>query len=206
MDAPAVARPRRRAGPLLVVDNGSAYTDDLVEVLDRLVLDGSGSGSGSGGSKRIAPADLDLGGLSGYGGFVLSGRRRNARLANAVNSKVVHHALATGTKLLGICYGAEIMALALGGTIVRSPVRRRGAHVMVRITEPTPIAPVGTMDVFESHGYEISRMPPPLGAVGESAECRYEIIRYAGRHMYGTQFHPEMSGDGRGLLARFCML
>ena len=121
---------------------------------------------------------------------------------------MVRYALATGTKLLGVCYGAEITALSLGGTIRRSAAPQKGVSATVRITGATPITPDAgsTMDVFESHKYEISRLPPALEAVGGSEECMYEIIRYRNRNVYGTQFHPEMSRDGRGLLERFCAL
>lgn len=181
---------------MLVVDNGSSYTDDLIEVLDGFDTP----------YKRIMSTNLDVGTLSEYGAFILSGRRRNSRSMNVVNSQVVRHTMVTGTKLLGICYGAEIMALALGGTIRRSAAPQKNVHTTVRVTKQTPVAPPGSMDVFESHKYEVSCLPPQTVSVGESAECRYEIIRHAVYDMYGTQFHPEMSRDGRGLIERFCML
>lgn len=193
---PVLQGPLPPPRPTLVVDNGSSYTDDLIEVLDGLAVQ----------YRRVMPADLNMATLPGYGAFVLSGRKRNSRLMNAVNSGVVRHAVSAGTKLLGICYGAEIMALALGGTIRRSSVQQKNVRVTVQVTGQIPVAPRGPMDVFESHAYEVSCLPPQMASVAASEGCRCEIIRHATRDMYGTQFHPEMSRDGRALIGRFCRL
>ena len=183
---------------MLVVDNGSSYTDDLAAVLE-------GFGCAY---RRMIPSEISAGELPAYGGFILSGRKRNDRLVNEVNSKIVRHAVSAGAKLLGICYGAEIMALCMGGTIRRSEVPQRNVRCTVVVSKPTPITPDAgaSMDVFESHAYEISRLPGPFESVGGSADCRHEIIRHVGRHVYGTQFHPEMSRDGRRMVERFCGL
>lgn len=183
---------------MLVVDNGSSYTDDLAAVLEKFDCP----------YRRVIPSEISAEELPTYGGFILSGRKRNDRLVNEVNSRVVRHAVSSGAKLLGICYGAEIMALCMGGTIRRSEVPQRNMRCAVVVSKPTPITPDAgaSMDVFESHTYEISRLPPAFESVGGSPDCRHEIIRYKGRDVYGTQFHPEMSRDGRRMVERFCGL
>lgn len=186
------------SGSMLVVDNGSSYTDDLAAVLEEFGCT----------YRRMIPSEISAGELPAYGGFILSGRKRNDRLVNEVNSKIVRHAVSSGAKLLGICYGAEIMALCMGGTIRRSEVPQRNVRCTVVVSKSTPITPDAgaSMDVFESHAYEISRLPRSFESVGGSADCRHEIIRYGGSHVYGTQFHPEMSRDGRRMVERFCGL
>ena len=183
---------------MLVVDNGSSYTGDLTALLDGLGCP----------YRRVIPSDLAgaLDTLPTYDGIILSGRKRNDRTMNMTNSKVIRYAAESDTKLLGICYGAEIMALALGGTVRRSDSPQKNTHISVNVTKDTPISPAGLISVFESHRYEVSRLPPPLEAVGSSETCRYEIIRHAGKKMYGAQFHPEMSRDGRAMIERFCRL
>ncbi len=183
---------------VLVVDNGSSYTDDLAAVLEKFGC----------AYRRVIPSEISAGDLPAYGGFILSGRKRNDRLVNEVNSRVVRHAVSSGAKLLGICYGAEIMALCMGGTIRRSEIPQRNVRCAVKVSGATPITPDAgaSIDVFESHAYEISRLPPAFESVGGSHDCRHEIIRYKGRDVYGTQFHPEMSRDGRLMVERFCGL
>ena len=60
--------------------------------------------------------------------------------------------------------------------------------------------------VFESHGFEISKLPLSLIPLANSKNCKFEIIQYKGKQIFGTQFHPEMSPDGKNLIISFCLL
>ncbi len=179
---------------LLVVDNGSAYTGDLAGFLGRRGIP----------FERRDPGSLDPRSLGGFDSFILSGRRRNDKRTNMVNSRAVLHAVECGKKLLGICYGAEMLALALGGTIRRSAAPRRGGQ-KVTVLRPNPLC-AGEVDVFESHAFEISALPGRLVPIAASGDCEHEMIRYGRRPIFGTQFHPEMSADGRRMIERFCRL
>ena len=179
---------------LLVVDNGSVYTDNLTCLLEDLGV----------GFERRTPHDLRPDQFGDFDAAILSGRKRNERRTNEINSGVIRHAIGRGAKLLGICYGTEILALTLGGTIRRTDRLHKGGEV-VRTTVENPISE-GVMSVFESHRYEISKLPETLVPVAVSEGGRYEIIRYLGRHVFGTQFHPEMSADGHDLIRRFCQI
>lgn len=170
---------------LLVVDNGSAYSGRITGALE--------------GDAELARFDR-LGALEKYDKFVLSGRRSNDARMNAANSAVVRHCVAESKPLLGICYGAEIMALSLGGTLRRCP--RRSGSERVRASAPGPIWPT-EMDVFESHSYEIARTGPHLEAVASSDSCECEVVAHKSAPAYGAQFHPEMTPDGRAMLRAF---
>ncbi len=50
---------------------------------------------------------------------ILSGRRKFSKEINAVNSSIIRCCDYNDKPLLGICYGAEIIALTLGGSIRR---------------------------------------------------------------------------------------
>ena len=179
------------------MDNGSSYTKRLT---DFLICDNV--------KFHIqTPTSLCLDSLPGYDRIILSGRKHNEKNTNKVNSAVVQQHILNNTepKLLGICYGAEILALTLGGTIKR--VKPNKSKNMIHITIPNPLVDVGSMMVFESHGYEISRLPEPMVGIAHSDMCKYEIIRYGTSKIFGTQFHPEISGEsGQQLLKRFCSL
>lgn len=179
---------------LLLVDNGSIYTTNLADFFERQSIP----------FEKTTPHLCRPDKLEKYDHIVLSGRRRNDQRTNAVNSGLVRHAVNSGTRLLGICYGAEIMALALGGTIKRRHSLRAGDGT-ARVTKENPLCG-GTLDVFESHRYEVASLPDGLVPLAESEECRYEIIRHETEPVFGTQFHPEMSPDGQRLIGRFCSL
>jgi len=179
---------------LLVIDNGSIYTKNLTDFLNK---------------KNIlfeiqTPYLFDLSSLDNYDSFILSGRRKNDKKINEINSKIITFSIKNNLKLLGICYGAEILALTLGGTIRKVPLLQKGIEE-IKIIKKNLLSN-NSLDVFESHGFEISTLPEILIPLAESKNCRYEIIQYETKPIFGTQFHPEMSEDGRELIKKFCQL
>ena len=60
---------------------------------------------------------MNLSDIQQFNSFILSGRRKSDRKINAVNSKIIKHAISEKKHLFGICYGAEILTQTLGGTI-----------------------------------------------------------------------------------------
>lgn len=176
---------------LLVVDNGSVYTDSIMEFLrESTVL-----------HKRVGFDKLERQEIEGSHSVILSGRRRNDPAMNATNSKLIRHALSEGKPLLGICYGAEILAITLGGTIRKMAQPRHGIYDATVVRE-NPLCK-GGIKVFESHSYQISTLDKTFGTLAVSDQCKYEIFQYGDKNIFGTQFHPEMSQDGRDLLKNF---
>ena len=179
---------------LLVVDNGSIYTKNLTDFLnEKNIL-----------FKKQTPQLLDLNSLENYDGVILSGRRKNEKKINEINSKVIIYSIKNNIKLLGICYGAEILALTLGGTIRKTLSLQKGNET-IKISKENPISNA-SLDVFESHSFEISKLPSILVPLAESKHCQYEIIQHEKKQIFGTQFHPEMSQDGHDLIEKFCSL
>ena len=181
-----------RTSVLLLVDNGSVFTKDIANTL-----------SNSGIKFDQKPSDqINLDDISNYDSFILSGRRNNDSQMNAKNSKIIIHAVNEKKKLLGICYGAEILALALGGTIRKSSVIRGEQE----ITSNENILCEGKNTVFESHSYEISKLGSSLDCLAESKNCKNEIVKHKELAIFGTQFHPEMTADGQKMIANFAKL
>ena len=181
-----------RTSVLLLVDNGSVFTKDIANTL---------SNSGINFDQKSSD-QINLDDISRYDSFILSGRRNNDSQMNAKNSKIIIHAVNQKKKLLGICYGAEILALALGGTIRKSSVIRGEQD----ITSNENILCEGKNTVFESHSYEISKLGSSLNCLAESKNCKNEIVKHKELAIYGTQFHPEMTADGQKMIANFAKL
>ena len=179
---------------LLVVDNGSIYTKNLTDYLNEKNIS----------FEKHTPQLFDLDSLKNYNSIILSGRRKNEKKINQINSKIITLSIKNNVKLLGICYGAEILALTLGGTIKKSQLLQKGNET-IKIFKDNLISN-DTLNVFESHGYEISKLPGVLIPLAESKNCKYEIIQYEKKLIFGTQFHPEMSKDGHDLIQKFCLL
>jgi len=179
---------------LLIVDNGSVYTKNLIDFLNNKKIP----------FEKQIPNMLNLQLLENYNSFILSGRRKNEKIINQINSKIINHAIQNDKKLLGICYGAEILALTLGGTIRKLTTSQKG-NEKIYIQRDNPLFN-DDLQAFESHGFEISKLPDFLDVIGTSKNCKFEIIQYKKKLIFGTQFHPEMSSDGQNLIQKFCSL
>ncbi len=185
---------------LLVVDNLSSFMPYLIHSLS--MIDASYDVKKYSDLATSYPDRMDI---EEYDGIILSGRRKNDRSMNVVNMRLVDIAYREDRPLLGICYGAEILALAMGGTI------RKGEKVVgeeeVYVSEDNPIASNDIMMVYESHDYSIATLPSVLKSVAYSRSCSNEIIMHLYKPIFGTQFHPEASNAyGLDLLRRFVML
>lgn len=182
---------------ILIVDNFSPFTPDIVRCLDDLGVV----------NECLAFSEVSDADLAGSSSVILSGRRKNSRESNAANSRIVKNCLDTGKPLLGICYGAEIIALTLGGTI-----RRMKDHIHYRmdinINTSNPLTRDKTaLDVYESHAFCIARLPAEFTSLASSVECIHEMFSHNHKPIFGTQFHPEKSGnDGKSVLECFALL
>lgn len=176
---------------LLVVDNGSVYTPSLLKCIQNLNINFE-----SYSFSNVSSLNLD-----NYSSIILSGRRKNNPKMNIINSKLVKHSLEGDKSLLGICYGAEILALTLGGTIKKMISPRHGLYE-IDITKNNPLSN-GKIQGFESHSYMVSKIDSPFVQIASSNDCKFEIFQYDNKNIFGTQFHPEMSEDGKNLLEKF---
>ena len=177
---------------LLLGDNGSVFTKDISSTLSKSDVKFE--------QKSFDHISLDE--IRKYDSFILSGRRQNNSQMNTKNSKIILHAVNEKKNLLGICYGAEILALALGGTIRKSSVIQGEQEI---ISNESDLC-TGKKIVFESHSYEISKLGNLLECVAESSNCKNEIIKHNKLSIYGTQFHPEMTNDGHTMIDNFTRL
>ena len=176
------------------MDNGSIYTKNLVNFLSEKKIKFVSQKF-----DEVNPSDMQQ-----FNSFILSGRRKNDRKMNAVNSQIIKHTVSDKKSLLGICYGAEILATTLGGTIKKSAKHVRGQENVV-IEKENEIC-CGEIDVTESHNYEISQLGSQLHSLARSKSCKHEIVKHNDLNIFGTQFHPEMSSDGQFMIQAFLSL
>ncbi|MGI9126013.1 MAG: type 1 glutamine amidotransferase [Mycobacterium sp.] len=96
-------------------------------------------------------------------------------------------ALDAGAGVLGVCFGGQLLARALGGTVVRSPHPEFGWHEVH--SDRTDLVPPGPW--FQWH---FDRLTPPPGAVEVARNDRATQAFVRGRAM-GLQFHPEVDAE-----------
>jgi len=136
---------------------------------------------------------------------ILSGRRMNNREINIVNSSIIRQCFENNIPLLGICYGAEILALTLGGTIRKMAMPVQDT-ISLKVSKSGSLisADMKTLLVYESHRYCVAKLPEDFESLASSIHCEHEIFSHKEKKLFGTQFHPEKSGaDGLNLLSKF---
>jgi len=180
---------------LLVVDNLSSYFNDLVGCLKKV-----------GAKHQIKRYDeLDSYNANNCDGIILSGRTNSLKPMNVSNMRLVNFAYEHDKPLLGICYGAEIIALAFNGSLRLLNSRIIGDHT-VSVNRNNQLTDKKALNVFESHGYYIARLPQGFAGIADSRNCRYEMIAHNTKQIFGTQFHLEVSRDGLEILNNFVKL
>ena len=113
--------------------------------------------------------------------------------------------LESGVPVLGICYGFQLMAQALGGRVGRTGTREYG-HTEARVAAPTsatsdaPAAPgsrllagtPGTQTVWMSHGDAVEQAPPGFTVTASTDQTPVAAFEDPSRGLYGVQWHPEV--------------
>ncbi len=111
-----------------------------------------------------------------------------------------------GKPILGICYGAQLMAYTLGGKVGSCSSSEFG-NIEIGITSSSPIfkdVPTNN-NVFMSHNDEVKELPDGFKNLAKSASCQNAAFADEGRKFYATQFHPEVehSEYGQKMLENF---
>jgi GMP synthase (glutamine-hydrolysing) len=112
-----------------------------------------------------------------------------------------------GTPIFGICYGAQLVALQLGGEVAKTGRGEYGATTLTATGESLLLghdAPA-EQPVWMSHFDTIVQAPPGFVAAGATPDTPVAVLESRDRRIYGTQFHPEVVHTPRGqeLLKRF---
>ncbi|MGH9149581.1 MAG: glutamine-hydrolyzing GMP synthase [Acidimicrobiales bacterium] len=111
-----------------------------------------------------------------------------------------------GVPLLGICYGAQLVAQQLGGEVARTG-RGEYGRTPLDVTGPSVLFAElpAHQDVWMSHADSIVRAPPGFRVTASAPQAPVAALEDRQRAIYGVQFHPEVAHTPRGqeLLKRF---
>lgn len=101
--------------------------------------------------------------------------------------------------LLGICFGHQLIAQALGGAVQPNPQGREvGTVGLQRCGDDPLLSPLGPcFDANCFHDDTVSELPAGAQVLARSARDAHQCVRF-GRACYGVQFHPEFDGTIMG--------
>ena len=111
-----------------------------------------------------------------------------------------------GIPVLGLCYGAQLMALTLGGEVARAKVREYGkTEVDVDTTSRLFEGVTPHTICWMSHFDYIARMAPGFRSVATTANCPVAAAECEEKQLYAIQFHPEVlhTVEGSKMLYNF---
>ena len=187
--------PHANGEKILILDFGSQYTQVIARrvrechVYSEIIPFTTGASE----IAKLKPA-----------GIILSGGPASvyAPKAPQVDAKIYD----MGIPVLGICYGMQLIAHGLGGKVERSDHREYGPGKLKgdRDCELFHKLPA-TLDVWNSHGDKITKLPRGFRALGETENSPHAVIGDTKRKIFGLQFHPEVVHTPRGkdILANF---
>lgn len=126
------------------------------------------------------------------GAIILSGGPRSVYDTPAPTLDPAMYEL--GIPILGICYGAQLMAQQLGGTVRatgggeygRTEMQRQGSSSLLR-----DVAEIST--VWMSHGDAIENAPIGFVVTASTPLAPVAAMEDATRHFYAVQYHPEVA-------------
>jgi GMP synthase (glutamine-hydrolysing) len=169
--------------PLFVVNNFGQFNHLILRMLRDLSID----------AKMIPNTTPPEEVSGGCRGLILGGGPALERAGNCSDY------LELGIPVLGICLGLHIIATSFGGEVKPGKSGGYGA-VRVDIIDKDEILAgfPGSINVWASHADEVSVIPPGFRRLALSDVCANEAIALPEKHIYGLQWHPEVSHTENG--------
>lgn len=180
---------------IIIFDFGSQYTQLIARVIRELHV-----------YCEIIPFNKALEPGPDIRGIILSGSPFSVNQEAAPRLNI--HALQSHFPILGICYGAQLMAREFGGEVAKSNKREYG-RASLDLEKPSPLfADIPSpSQVWMSHSDSIKTLPDGFSLLGstESIPVAAFASSDSPNPMFGLQFHPEVyhSVQGKQILRNF---
>ena len=137
-------------------------------------------------------------------GIILSGSPYSVR--DADSPRIDLSVFRGKVPVLGVCYGAQLMAQMLGGQVQASQHREYGRAILNQNTASTLLHSVAEeSQVWMSHGDTIVSVPSDFEVIGSTESVRVAAFKIANEATFGIQFHPEVthSLEGKTIIKNF---
>jgi GMP synthase (glutamine-hydrolysing) len=182
---------------ILILDFGSQYTQLIARRVREIGV-----------YCELVPYDVNIHFIKNFNpsGIILSGGPDT--VSEETSSKAPQIVFELDVPILGICYGMQTMAVQLGGdanVAIKSEfgfaqVRARNhSQLLDEIYDKINSDGHELLDVWMSHGIEVSKLPPGFELIASTDNCPIAGFANKDKHYYGIQFHPEVTHTKQGV-------
>ena len=134
---------------------------------------------------------------AGYKGIIFTGGPNSVYLESSPHYTA--DILDLGIPVLGICYGAQLMAYMLGGTISQAPTKEYGHVEFTASRDSLLFKDVPETSIcWMSHTDYISQAPEGFTVSASTVNCPCAAMECPSRRLYSVQFHPEVTHSQYG--------
>ncbi|MBD3347282.1 MAG: glutamine-hydrolyzing GMP synthase [Chitinivibrionales bacterium] len=172
---------------IAILDFGGQYTHLIANRIRRLEV-----------YSEILPADSAPEALKDFKGIIISGGPYSVIDPDspAIDPKI----LELGIPVLGLCYGHQLIAKILGGTVKKGAYREYGiAHMKILNEGPLFEGLDDEQEIWMSHGDSVDRLPEGFEILASTPDCAATAVGNHSRQIYGLQFHPEVTHTPKGM-------
>lgn len=172
---------------IAVLDFGGQYAHLIANRIRRLGV-----------YSEIVPCNVLSSELINYRGIVLSGSPWS--VLDKKNPCFDLEILNLNVPVLGLCYGHQLLAKVLGGSISKANSREYGKAIM-HIKAQSQILNGLKMkeQIWMSHGDSIDKLPDGFEVVGTTSNCPFAAVQNSQKKFFGLQFHPEVTDTPCGM-------
>jgi GMP synthase (glutamine-hydrolysing) len=172
---------------IAVLDFGGQYSHLIANRIRRLGV-----------YSEIVPDTVSIASLKRFRGVILSGGPNS--VLDKGSPSVDAQMFLQDIPVLGLCYGHQLMAKLLGGTVSRGNIREYGiAAIDIRASNPMFEGLDSKQQVWMSHGDTVTALPPEFSVLASTSDCENAAVADETRRLYGFQFLPEVTDTPGGM-------
>lgn len=179
---------------ILILDFGSQYTQLIARRIRELNI-----------YSEIQPYNHALKIDDSIKGIILSGSPHSVRESQAPEVDI--EAITAKVPLLGVCYGAQLLAQKNGGEVLPSSIREYGRANLSSVNQVNKLLATISQNsqVWMSHGDTITKLGADYEITASTDTVKVAAFSHKTKPIHGIQFHPEVthSTEGKQLLANF---
>jgi len=177
----------KTAAQIIVLDAGGQYC----HLIARKVRD-------LGVYSEVRASETPAAELAGVKGLIISGGPNS--VYDPASPTVDPAIFQSGARVLGICYGQQLMAHLLGGTVQLGVEGEYGLATFDLDGGSSALFDgiSGPQQIWMSHRDLVAAAPPGFTVLGSTATCSIAAIEAPARGLYAVQFHPEVAHTTRG--------